>query len=64
MEYDVSGTIGRRYARADEIGIPLAITIDFETLEDNKVTVRNRDNEEQDRISISDLKEHLENYYK
>ncbi len=64
MEYDASGTIGRRYARADEIGIPLAITIDFETLEDNKVTVRNRDNEEQDRISISDLKEHLENYYK
>ncbi len=64
VEYDASGTIGRRYARADEIGIPLAITIDFETLEDNKVTVRNRDNEEQDRISISDLKEHLENYYK
>ena len=40
VEYDATGTIGKRYARADEIGIPLAITVDFDTLEDNQVTVR------------------------
>ena len=45
MEYDATGTIGKRYARADEIGIPLAVTVDFDTLEDNQVTVRDRDTE-------------------
>ena len=64
VEYDASGTIGRRYARADEIGIPLAITVDFETLEDNQVTVRNRDSEAQERISIDKLNDYLEKYYK
>lgn len=64
VEYDANGTIGKRYARADEIGIPLAITIDFESLDDEKVTVRYRDTENQDRIPISELKEFLENYYK
>ena len=64
VEYDSSGTIGKRYARADEIGIPLAITVDFDTLEDNQVTVRDRDSEAQERIPIENLKEYLENYYK
>ena len=64
VEYDVSGTIGKRYARADEIGIPLAITVDFDSLEDNKVTVRNRDSEAQERIAIDEIKDYLEEYYK
>ena len=64
VEYDASGTIGKRYARADEIGIPLAITVDFETLDDNQVTIRDRDTEAQERIPIADLNEYLEKYYK
>mgnify|MGYP000100771160 FL=1 len=64
VEYDVSGTIGKRYARADEIGIPLAITVDFDSLEDNKITVRNRDSEAQERIAIDEIKDYLEEYYK
>ncbi len=53
--FDGSGTIGRRYARADEIGIPYAITIDYDTIDDNKVTIRNRDSFEQKRLLISTL---------
>ena len=53
--YDQSGSIGRRYARADEIGIPFSITADYQTLEDNTVTVRNRDTGEQSRIAIDGL---------
>ncbi len=64
VEYDATGTIGKRYARADEIGIPLAITVDFDTLEDNQVTVRDRDTEAQERIAIDKLNEYLEKYYK
>lgn len=64
VEYDASGTIGKRYARADEIGIPLAITVDFESLEDNQVTVRDRDTEQQERIDIDSLEDYLKNYYK
>lgn len=64
VEYDASGTIGKRYARADEIGIPLAITVDFESLEDNQVTVRDRDTEQQERIAINSLEDYLKNYYK
>lgn len=59
-EYDSSGTIGRRYARSDEIGVPFAITVDHESLEDHKVTIRNRDNMEQKRIPISDISEILD----
>jgi glycyl-tRNA synthetase len=54
-EYDGSGTIGRRYARSDEIGVPFAVTVDHETLENNTVTIRNRDNLEQVRIPIQDV---------
>ncbi|MEM3382494.1 MAG: glycine--tRNA ligase [Nitrososphaerales archaeon] len=57
--YDDSGSIGRRYARADEIGVPFAITIDYQTLEDDTVTVRNRDTWEQKRIIIKDLPDYL-----
>jgi len=53
--YDRSGSVGRRYARADEIGIPFCITIDFDTLKDSSVTVRNRDDTKQTRVKIKDL---------
>ncbi|MBU5678346.1 MAG: glycine--tRNA ligase [Candidatus Aenigmarchaeota archaeon] len=53
--YDESGSIGKRYARADEIGVPFCITIDHKTLEDNTVTIRNRDTTEQIRVKISEL---------
>lgn len=54
-EYDSSGKIGKRYRRQDSIGTPYCITVDFETLEDNSVTIRNRDSMEQFRINIDDL---------
>jgi glycyl-tRNA synthetase len=53
--YDASGSIGRRYARADEIGVPVCITVDHQSLEDNTVTLRDRDTGKQSRISISEL---------
>jgi glycyl-tRNA synthetase len=53
--YDASGSIGRRYARADEIGVPWCLTIDHDSLNDNTVTIRSRDTGEQNRISIDDL---------
>jgi len=53
--YDDAGSIGRRYARMDEIGTPYCVTIDFESLTDDSVTVRNRDSREQKRVKISDL---------
>lgn len=63
-EFDSSGTIGRRYARSDEIGVPFAITVDHESLEDNKVTIRNRDNLKQKRILIEDISEILDGLMK
>jgi glycyl-tRNA synthetase len=56
-EYDSSGTIGRRYARSDEIGVPFAITIDHESLEDKTVTIRNRDDSKQYRIPLKRVPE-------
>ena len=58
-EYDETGTVGKRYRRQDEIGTPFCVTIDFETLEDNAVTIRNRDTMEQERVLISELKEYF-----
>jgi len=58
-QFDTSGSIGRRYARMDEIGTPYCITFDFDSLKDNSVTLRNRDDAKQIRIKISDLKETL-----
>src|SRR3989344_4946933 len=57
---DTSGSIGRRYARNDEIGTIACITIDEQTIKDNTVTVRDRDTTEQIRIKISELKNMLE----
>ena len=54
-EFDDNGNIGKRYRRQDEIGTPKCITIDFDTLEDDTVTVRDRDTTEQIRINIADL---------
>lgn len=60
IDTDVSGSIGKRYRRQDEIGTPFCITVDFDTLEDECVTVRFRDTMEQERIKISELKDFIE----
>jgi len=54
--FDAGGSVGRRYARADEIGIPFCITFDFDSLEDKKVTIRDRNTTKQSRIDIKELK--------
>jgi glycyl-tRNA synthetase len=54
-DYDVTQSIGKRYRRQDEIGTPFCITVDFDTLEDGAVTVRDRDTTEQTRVKIEDL---------
>ena len=59
-DYDEAGSIGKRYRREDEIGTPFAVTIDFDTLEDDTVTIRNRDTMAQERIKISDIREYVE----
>jgi len=59
--WDDNGNIGKRYRRQDEIGTPYCVTIDFDTLEDNTVTVRNRDTTKQERISYNELHETLLN---
>ena len=56
-----SGNIGKSYRRHDEVGTPLCITVDFDSLEDGTVTVRDRDTMEQNRIKILDLPKYLEN---
>jgi glycyl-tRNA synthetase len=58
-DYDEAGSIGKRYRRADEIGIPYCITVDFDTLEDNKVTIRDRDTMKQVRIDIEEIEEYI-----
>jgi glycyl-tRNA synthetase len=60
IEVDVTQSIGRRYRRQDEIGTPYCVTIDFDTLEDGAVTVRDRDTTEQERVPIDGLVGHLE----
>ncbi len=55
VAWDDNGNIGKRYRRQDEIGTPFCIVIDFETLEDNQVTVRDRDTGEQERVKVSEL---------
>ena len=57
--YDDSGTIGRRYARMDEIGTPFCITVDHDTLEDNTVTIRDRDTTKQERKRIDELARYI-----
>lgn len=62
--YDDTGSIGRRYARADEIGVQLGITVDYDTLVDDTVTIRDRDSWKQVRSQISDLVELFHRYFK
>ncbi|MDR1629767.1 MAG: glycine--tRNA ligase [Oscillospiraceae bacterium] len=61
VEFDDAGSIGKRYRRQDEIGTPWCVTFDFESLEDNCVTVRERDSMEQVRIPIEELEAYIEN---
>jgi glycyl-tRNA synthetase len=63
-EYDDAGSIGRRYARADEAGIPLGITVDYDTLKDKTVTIRDRDTWKQVRNRIEELPELLHKYFR
>lgn len=60
IDYDVTGSIGKRYRRQDEIGTPFCITYDFDTLEDQTVTIRDRDTMEQERISIDAIEKYIE----
>ena len=55
--FDESGSIGKRYRRQDEIGTPYCITVDYDTLEEKKVTIRDRDTMQQERINVSDIKD-------
>lgn len=59
VDYDETQSIGKRYRRQDEIGTMYCVTVDFDSLEDNAVTVRNRDTMEQDRVAIDKLEEHF-----
>ena len=59
VEYDDAGSIGKRYRRQDEIGTPFCITYDFDSLEDQCVTVRDRDTMQQERIAIDDLVDYI-----
>jgi glycyl-tRNA synthetase len=58
-DIDVTQAIGRRYRRQDEVGTPYCVTVDFDTLNDEQVTVRDRDSMEQERIPINGLVEYL-----
>jgi glycyl-tRNA synthetase len=59
IDFDDSGAIGRRYRRQDEIGTPFCVTVDFETLDDQAVTVRERDTMQQERVALGKLREYL-----
>ena len=63
-DYDEAGSIGKRYRREDEIGTPYCVTIDFDTLEDESVTIRNRDTMEQVRVKIEDVEKWIEDKIK
>ena len=58
--YDDAGSIGKRYRRQDEIGTPFCVTIDFDTLENETVTIRERDNMQQKRVSIDEAEKIIE----
>ena len=58
-DFDDAGSIGRRYRRQDEVGTPFCVTVDFDSLEDRQVTVRERDSMAQDRIPIENLVAYL-----
>jgi glycyl-tRNA synthetase len=58
-DYDDAGSIGRRYRRQDEVGTPFCVTVDFDTLEDRAVTVRERDSMAQERLPVANLVAYL-----
>ena len=58
-----SGNIGKNYRRHDEIGTPICVTVDFETLEDDSVTIRDRDSMNQERVLIKDLNHFYQKYF-
>jgi glycyl-tRNA synthetase len=64
VEFDEAGSIGRRYARADEIGVQLGVTVDYDTLSDGTVTVRDRDSWKQVRARVGDLAALLREYFR
>ena len=64
MVLENSGNIGKNYRRHDEIGTPICLTVDFETLEDKSVTVRDRDSMKQERVSIESLADYYKSYFK
>jgi glycyl-tRNA synthetase len=59
-QYDDAGAIGRRYRRQDEVGTPFCVTVDFDSLDDRQVTVRERDTMAQERLPIDDLVGYLQ----
>ncbi|MGH8875798.1 MAG: glycine--tRNA ligase [Stackebrandtia sp.] len=59
VDFDDAGAIGRRYRRADEIGTPFCVTVDFDTLDDDAVTIRDRDSMKQERVSLSQVETYL-----
>ncbi len=59
IDFDDAQAIGRRYRRQDEIGTPFCVTVDFDSLEDNAVTVRDRDTMQQERVPVAELKQYL-----
>ena len=58
-DYDETQAIGKRYRRQDEVGTPFCVTVDFETLNDNAVTVRERDSMTQERVAVTELLPYL-----
>jgi glycyl-tRNA synthetase len=58
-EYDTGGSIGKRYRRQDEIGTPWGVTVDHQTMEDDTVTLRDRDTLDQSRIAVAELADEL-----
>ncbi len=63
IQYDETGSIGKRYRRQDEIGTPHCLTVDFDSLKDKKVTIRDRDSMKQERIGIASLKNYFSNKF-
>lgn len=59
IDYDESGAIGRRYRRQDEIGTPLCITVDFDTLDNKAVTIRERDTMQQERVALTQAADYV-----
>ena len=59
VDYDETQSIGKRYRRQDEVGTPYCITVDFDTLDDQAVTIRNRDTMQQERVGLTQVKAYL-----